>query len=77
MIPSNTIDCDDAKPVAQAPVQQEEEEEGQDSVPVLTHRALSIAQRIAQFSGDDPDELQSLRSTSTIDEFLPDVSLGT
>lgn len=77
MVPSDATDYDDAKPVAQAPVQEEEEEEGQDSVPVLTNRALSIAQRIAQFSGDDPDELQSLRSTSAIDEFLPDVSLGT
>lgn len=62
---------------SQAEVQNQrdqEHEQNSDSVPVLTHRALSIAQRIAGYAGDELGELQSLRTTSQIDEALPDVS---
>ena len=50
--------------------QQQPAPSGSDSVPVLTSRALSIAQRVAGYAGEDPDEL---RSNSSIDDLLPEV----
>lgn len=50
--------------------QQQPTPSGSDSVPVLTSRALSIAQRVAGYAGEDPDEL---RSNSSIDDLLPEV----
>ena len=50
--------------------QQQPTSSGGDSVPVLTSRALSIAQRVAGYAGEDPDEL---RSNSSIDDLLPEV----
>jgi hypothetical protein len=50
--------------------QQQPPPSGSNSVPVLTSRALSIAQRVAGYAGEDPDEL---RSNSSIDDLLPEV----
>ena len=53
--------------------QQERQEQpgppSSDSVPELTSRALGIAQRVG-YAGEDLDEL---RSTSSIDDLLPEV----
>jgi hypothetical protein len=45
-------------------------DDGDESVPALTSRALGIAQRIAGYAGEDPTEL---RSNSSIDDLLPEV----